>query len=83
MIKRYLLVASLALFILFLGGCAVYHVPGHGLAVAPLYASNTHYHSVPVRIVTHHHGFVTKRIVKKRYHHKHLRRHSHNHSHHH
>jgi len=82
MIKKSALIA-LVLAILFLGGCAVYHVPGHRLAVAPLYASNAHYHSASVRIVTHHHGIVKKRIVQKRYGHKHPHRHHHNHSYHH
>jgi len=80
MIKKSALIA-LVLAILFLGGCAIYPVPGHGLAVAPLYASSTHYHSTPVHLITHYHGIVKKRVVQKRYRHKHLHRHSHRHFH--
>ena len=83
MIKKFLLTV---LFVLFFSGCAFYHVPGHGVSVVPLLSTSTHYHTSPVIVTTHHHGVVTKRVVRKRYAHNHThnhhRKHKHHHSHH-
>jgi hypothetical protein len=80
MIKKFLLTL---LFVLFFAGCAFYHVPGHGVTVAPLLLTSTHYHTSPVVVTSHHHGMVTKRVVRKRYGHKHPHSHHHKYRNHH